>query len=819
MKFKRILSTLLAGVLSLSLLGAAAPAEETTMENVNYGSVDVDDKEIVLEFDLDYKGEFAETISAADFELDYGFNTMTIKSIDWEDDMAFNITLDGKIDRNYETAQVRILSSAFTDGREKVDITFDVVKPQMFIDYQDIKLKDGILSLPISLYQCRFDKAAAVPHFTLTGDVPAKIKGVKKPSDTTAIIELEVTGELDEVLKAIDTAALDGAALEISGEALTTINGAAMNLDMPFEEVVPIIEETAVNADGTIQVLCRLFGYAGEIDTSLITLGGDFAYEEAAFAVSDNNETLISFKVAPAKDFDLISGTITLAAGALTNPWGTPSEELIYSRSISYDEVYNKASAEPEDGAATMGFVPFDQIGEYSYMPYQEFSQIEASEMSIMGVLGTIGTIGSVFGAINNTQTLGEKVANFLGITEQADPLAPVMKELGEIKQGISNLNVMINSLTVDVAVEGAKTRVNSFNEKLVSMEEFVKTINNEIEVEIRTMLRTSDAKTALAGELFDSLTPEEQEEAIERFTSAAASFKSNPNISNTTILIFLGGSKGNVTNIVFSKAAHKIGLKKYEGSPFSGIFVDDYKALCNYVIGGTSQSILVDFDTIINGTYNWESEAYEKRGGYRVMVLSRLIDAGKALNICLDAYSIDYPKADLENAYNSAVRYITTGAGSTKDRSAGLASNKEFNVTINKTLTYYKAFGTTKPLFTAFANAYQDPKMITTEELKLIKIRANRLGCSLRDDMALAGFTLPPKTGKDGGHTYINAGNISSNGLAPNPGSMMDIQWGSPGYYLDDKTSLELEKWLQIYTTPKFVANFNTKCSYLATE
>jgi hypothetical protein len=358
----------------------------------------------------------------------------------------------------------------------------------------------------------------------------------------------------------------------------------------------------------------------------------------------------------------------------------------------------------------------------------------------------------------------------------------------------------MINSLTVDVAVEGAKTRVNSFNEKLVSMEEFVKTFHNELEVEIRTMLRTSDAKTVLAGELFDSLTPEEQEEAIERFTSAAASFKSNPNISKTTILIFLGGSKENVTNIVFSKAAQKIGLKKYEGSPFSGIFVDDYKALCNYVVGGTSQSILVDFDTIINGTYNWESEAYEKRGGYRVMILSRLIDAGRALDLCLDAYSIDYPKADLQNAYNSAVRYVTTGAGSTKDRSAGLASNKEFNVTINKTLIYYKNFGVSNPVIPAGAmlSVIKEPMMITIEELKLIKMRAVRLGRSLREDMSLAGFTLPPNSGENG--AYINAGELVSYGLAPNTDLPFGLQWGSPAFYLDDKLSVEPIKWLQIY-------------------
>ncbi|MDR0986360.1 MAG: hypothetical protein LBL98_01520 [Ruminococcus sp.] len=786
----KIISTILAALLSFSFLGAAAKSDETVMKNVGYGSVDVDEKEIVLEFELDYKDEFANTISAKDFELDYGFNAMTIGSIEWEDDMSFNITLDGKLDRAYETAQVRILSSAFTDGRPYVDVTFDIVKPQMFIDYGNISFEGGILSLPISLYQCKFEKDADVSGISLTGDLPVTVKGFKRVSEKTAVVALAAEGfnNIDEVLKAIDTAALDGAALSLSGDILTTINGTAMNLDMPFEEAIPIIEETVINEDGTIQVLCRLYGYSGKIDNSLITLGGDFG---EGFALYKDNETFLSFKVNPGKE--LITGTITLAPGALTNPWGTPSSTLVYTRSISSDDVSQKATA--------MGFVPFEEIGEYSYMPYQDISEMEVSQTSVLGVLGVIGTVGSVFGAVNSAKTFGETIAGLFGFSAGPDPLAPVMEELNAIRQDIAGLNSMIAGLTVDVAVEGAKTRINSFNEKIVSMNEYVKTFYVETEIEIKTILRMSDAEgvtppSALAGEYYDSLTPEQKQQAIKDFERASVSFKADPGMSKATILANLGGEDSDAATIVFTKAAQKIGLKKYEGSPFSGVFVDDYKSLCNFVSGGTSQSILTDYDVVINGTYNWETEAYEKRAGYRVMVLSTLIDAGKALDVCLSAYSIDYPKTDVQNAYNSAVRYATSGAGSTKDRNEGNFSNRELCLTVNKTVQYYKPLDYGSPLLSPLLNNRKETNVISEGELKLIKLRANRLGRSIRTDMTNSGFSLLPN--KDSNGAYIVAGIPVENGKARDyKYDTSAVRYGAPGYYLDDRKSLEPVSWL----------------------
>ncbi|MDR0903234.1 MAG: hypothetical protein LBM59_01210 [Ruminococcus sp.] len=823
MKINKILSTALAALLCFSLLGAAAATDETSMGIENYGSVDVDEKEVVLEFDLDYKDEFADTISAADFELDYGFNEMTIKSIDWEDDMAFNITLDGKIDRNYETAQVRILSSAFTDGRQNVDVTFDIVKPQMFIDYAKITLADGVLSLPVTLYQCKFEKTADVSGISLTGDAPVTISGFKKTNEKTAVIELTADGfeDIDAILKAIDKAALEGAAIAISGDILTTINGTAMNLDMPFEEAVPVIEKTAVNSDGSIQVLCRIFGYSEAIDSSLITLGGDFADEAAAFTVSDTGEILISFTVSPAKDFDIISGDITLAAGALTNPWGTPSEKLFFERNITFDDVYAAPSAETNEGAATMGYIPFEEIGEYSYMPYREFSEIEASEMSVMGVLSVIGTVGSVIGAINNTQIFGEKVAQFFGFTEAADPMAPVMQELSEIRREISTVNAMINSLTVDVAVEGAKTRINSFNEKVVSMNEFVKTFNNEVEVEIKTMLRMTDSGAALAGEYFDSLTPEEQEQAIKDFEKASVSFKADPGQTKTTTMSNLGGENSDAAIIIFSKAAQKIGLKTYDQSPFSSNFVNDYKALCNLIGGGVSQSILVDYDTIINGTYCWETEAYKYRAGYRAMLLSTLIDAGKALEICLSAYSIDYPKTDLQNAYNNTLQYVISGKGSTKDRNTGLSSNQKYSLVLNKKLSYYSYWKNSYNIYPVTEKGFGNYKnTIPLEDLKLIKIRTNKLDRTLRQDMTKAGFAVPPDHDQKG--AFIIAGKVESNGADPayNGTGIIALRFGATAYYVNDKVSVEPVKWLHVFSSRFGIIatkDFNNSYSFLS--
>ncbi|MDR0986361.1 MAG: hypothetical protein LBL98_01525 [Ruminococcus sp.] len=776
MKINKIIGTILAAMLCLSLAGAAAVSEERdvtpVMQNVSYGTVDVDDREIVLEFDLDYKDEIAKTLSAKDIELDYGFHAMTIKSINWNNDLTFNITLDGKIDRNFETAQVRLLTSAFTGDRDPADITFDIVKPQMFIDYDDISFTDGVLSLPVTLYQCEFVKTWDISHITLTGDVPFTVSGLKITNAENAVVELLTEGfdDIDSALKAVSNASL-----VISGKALTTINGTTMSLDMPFNEVIPTIEETAPNEDGTVQVLCRLIGSEKTLDSSLISLGGGFADKEAAFTISETGETLISFKVKP-DGVNLTSGTITLAAGALTNPWGTPSEKFVYTRSISYDDIYGEETAEPEDGdavaTAALGFVPFDEIGEYSFMPYEETADLTYSEMGLIDIVGSLGPAANVFMIAYYSLGIGLKIASVAGYLPDGN--AQTAKALNGIEGEISSLTALINNLSVDVSVENAKTRVQNFNRDLTAMNETRKQFYNEFDSEVRKLILEPSAEKALAGEIFDNYSQTEKDHAIREYERAYPIFKANKRLTKVQILEYFGGQYA--YPIIFAKAAEKIGPKYYNTTVNGNRLTVAYITLCKQVSGGSySQSILTDVDCVINGTYNWEGEAYPKRADYRAMIQARLYELGNFVDICMSTYDYDLDKSDAANAYTEAINYITTGAGLTRDRKFPSTNpSLDFCVTLNRKFRIVGALN-------------HDREFADKDQLMLLKMRTNRLGRTLAEDFKAAGLILNGEP-----VTYLAAGPIRDRTKGFQPFGY--THWKNvDAYRMDDRGGIDL--------------------------
>jgi hypothetical protein len=720
--------------MALSLMGAANNTEETSIDQINE-TVDVDEKDIVLEFDLDYKDEFAATVSAKDFKLDYGFNTMTVKSIEWKDDMAFKVTLDGKIDKNYETAQVRILSSAFTDGRESVDITFDIVKPQMFIEYSDISFEDGVLKMPITLYQCKFEQKVDITNVSFTGDVPAEITAFKKIDDTNAVISMTVENydDIDAVLKAFNKVGLDGAEIAVSGEALTTINGTAVDLTMPFAGVVPQIEETVPNEDGTLQVLCRLYGYNKTIDTSLITLGGNFAYsaDTAAFTISEDGETLMSFTVDPTKAEDLLlRGKLTLAAGALTNPWGTASEELSYERSISFEE---PISYSKETEAVSLEFIPFGEIGTYSYMPYTVITDEMYTPTSLASFFSSLSPISDSLEIVNSAIAFGTKIAQWAGWIEADD--APEMKILAEIKAlqtQNTNLGLMIQNLSDEVGKQGAKTRIQNFETRLADLSAVTKEYTAEIDKEVRKLLRTGSADVILSGADYNSLSEKDKQTAKTNLETTIKNYSQTQ--SKAQIMASLGGNNSFAAKMLFAKAGETVGKSFYK-YPVNGTTLNaSFISLCNTVTTPGTTNVLADFDEIINNTYNWEYEAFPFRDKFREMIISRLYESYSVLTKCIAADPDLTDASNVSTAYTNLYNYFRTGAGVSKDRNpANPSSNKGFCITANKVLTFVKStdyWGANSPTF------YRSDKFLHIDVAKQMKLRAVKLGRSIAADM-----------------------------------------------------------------------------------
>jgi hypothetical protein len=525
-------------------------------------AVDIVDTRLVFECALE-GGTLADTLTVSDFELSYGLDSMTIESVQRLGDTRAKLTLAGEVLDEYDTGTVTLLSSGIAGGESSVSFELELLKPQAMIDYHEISMKDGILSLPITLYQCAFlqPQAADVKNYSLTGldDPNISVSGVEIVNDMDAVVHLTANGygDMDDVLKALDdAAAYSGAALEISGEALNTVEGAAISLDMPFASVVPQLTATKPNGDGSLQAYFLLRGYASDeiIDGAYISLGGDFLYEseraEHSYSLTPSGETHISFTVGARADDDdeAITGTITLAAGALTNPWGTLSKELTYVRSVSLEAAGLVAPDDTGDtsdtgdaGATDLGtlstnsklfglsagateaeIVPLmrpngpgedpDYDGDFDFITGDEYDELFDAEIAgyfdgpglmdateafdkftdaVTNALGYVKTAVKVFGAIKSVYEIGRQAAEWFGWVEPKETATgQMLKAVKGLNTAVANLSAQVKLLTYEVIYQSKKTTIQGVENRLIGLQETIKNFDTDLTGEVRRMLR-----------------------------------------------------------------------------------------------------------------------------------------------------------------------------------------------------------------------------------------------------------------------------------------------------------------------------------------
>jgi hypothetical protein len=826
MKINRLLATLLAGMLCFSLLGASAQGSTEDVPDIaqTVSDVDVDDTEITLEFKLDSKDELKKDLTAEDFEFSYGFDTMTVKSIDWKDDTTLSVTLSGEINHIYESGEIKVLSSAFTDGRADVYLDYDIKKPQMIVDYSEFTFEDGVLKIPVTLFDCAFEDTAAAADVTLTAPEGFEVTDLEITDRENGVISIKAEDfeSLDAALTAIDADL--ASAVAISGDALNTDGDAAIGLNLPFASIVPMIEDTSKNADGTVQVLVRLFGYYdSEIKASHITLGGDLAFAGGTTGVTldeTTGETLLSFTIDPEtaaeKDY-LISGTITLEAGAMTNPWGTPTKKQVYEFSVSLEDAFivpvEEEIAETAKTAETMGYVPFEEIGQYSYMPYSD----EKPEAVMTGTVDLILTgvefipgsdvVTKPFKKLMSIYDYGRKVLEFFGwVTPKESANEKMMKSIKSIESQVSNLTYMVNRLVVETRMVSAKAHVNEFSKTLNFLHHIGNQFDNSLTAKIRLLMKPdyitsrqletdAPALESLAGAEFNSLSEKEQEQAVAQMKKAMKSyFTASGTPTKEQIMTMLGGADSLAARLIVSKATKEIGTEYYHKVVDGNSLYVAFQNACDEAVGTDPNkgSVFTSIDYMANNTYNWESEAFEVRQSYRQFADVRLIQASNLLSVCLNAYMSTMDTSDVSSAYERARAYYTTGAGKTVNRRPessprtvgyciplkGLVRINTLNSSENPT-GYYSVHST--------GGAY-DTRLpavnLTTAELKILKERANLLGRSLDVDFKENGIA---NYGGRGGDVIIG-------GPLDQEGFYKTDHFGY-GYRLSDSTSVNAIK------------------------
>jgi hypothetical protein len=767
MKTNRLLATLLAGMLCFSLLGATAKTEDTDIPTVDptETTVDGDDEEVVLDFTLDDKDEFKKDLTADDFKLSYGFGNMTVKSIEWTGDLAFSVTLDGEIDKNFPSGEISVLASAFTNGGEEFDITYQIQKPVLYIAYDEYSFKDGVLGIPLTLTGCGFLKTASAADITITGADGFEVVDLTVVDAQNAYVNLSAEGydNIDDALTALDNAAAEnGASIEVSGNAVTTIEGGGMNLTVPFAAVVPMVEETSLNDDGTVQVLVRLFGYSSEkaIDATYISLGGDFKYDGGVTGVTldeTTGETLLSFPIdatkAASEDY-MILGTITLASGAMKNPWGTMSKAQTDRLSVSLEEAFlvpvEEETAETAETAETMGYVPFEEIGTYSYMPYEdekpEVLQVQTELKLLVDGLKLIPgseLLSKPLAKFNKIYDYAQKLGSFFGLfPEKESKEQQILNSLKNLEKAISNVNTAVQQLREELLEESAKTRIRSFHTELAAIHSTVKLYQDAVKANTITQLKPSGMTRAkvltkeFAEELlscveYEDLTKAEQEAAIALVNSTSQKLYSGQINTAEEVIASLGGKNSNTAKIVLGKVGSVVGEEYFKTTVNGHKFPVSFMVVCNEITGITGgHSIVKDVDDMIESTYNWENETTSNRVAYRTFLSSCLLEASNVLSMCYYGYDPNMSTATEADAYNAAYNYYMTGAGKVTWHIPQATQIEQYCITLGKTLILEDSEKWTK------IKMWNATGVLKEDDLKKIMMRAHNLGRSLEEDM-----------------------------------------------------------------------------------
>jgi hypothetical protein len=833
MKINRLLATLLAGMLCFSLLGASAQGNTEDVPDIaqTVSDVDVDDTEITLEFKLDSKDDLKKDLTAEDFEFSYGFDTMTVKSIDYKDDGALAITLSGEINHIYESGEIKVLSSAFTDGRPDIYLDYDIKKPQMIVDYSEFTFEDGVLKIPVTLFDCAFEETAAAADVTLTAPEGFEVTALEITDRENGVISIKAEDfeSLDAALTAIDADL--ASAVAISGDALNTDGDAAIGLNLPFASIVPMIEDTSKNADGTVQVLVRLFGYYdSEIKSAYITLGGDLAYAGGTTGVTSDEttgETLLSFTIDPEtaaeKDY-LISGTITLEAGAMTNPWGTPTKKQVYELSVSLEDAFivpETQEADIKTAAETMGYVPFEDIGQYSYMPYSD----EKPEAVMTGTIDLIvkgvefipgsDVVTQPFKKLMTAYDYGRKVLEFFGwVTPKESANDKMMKSLKNIESQVTNLTAQVNRLFVEVKMTDAKKQVNDFSKMLNSMHHIANQFDISLTAKIRLLMKPdfisaksletdAPAMNSLSGDEFDSLSEKDQAQATAQMKKAMKSyFSASGTPTKAQIITMLGGVDSLAAKIIIAKATKEIGTEYYHKVIDGNTLYVTFRNACDEALGTDPNkgSVFKSIDYMVDNTYNWEAEAYPIRQAYRNFTDARLIEASNLLSVCFNAYMSTMDTSEISSTYERTRAYYTTGAGKTVNRRPdsspktvgyciplkGLVRLNKFRSNLNP--ARYETVRSTSGDYANLPNT-----TITTSELRILKERTNLLGRSLEEDLNAGGVI----NNNGYGGVVIIGSPLGEEGV-------FHQVWYGHGYDLRDKTSINpiqiRYRWSTIY-------------------
>lgn len=539
---------------------------------------------------------FEDGISENDIYLNNAFSDMEIESVS-SSDKNLTVQLKGSPVRNeagaYQWGSINVKPSGITDGYADVTSKIDIQLASAYIDTATLKFENGKINADLKVYGIVDINTLTKDNIVIDG---ATVEVAEKTDENT----VKLTIASDGVKSINDFADLFGGKAMKLGDYETTVTVSQAS----FYPVFDYVEEDGDN----LKIILKLYANGGTFDeklkTDAISFADDFkdAKVDSVKVDSDTVATLILSVPANGQTTETMkmNGTVTLAAGSLTNAWGDKtSKESAYTRDYSGETLGRQLSG----GGKLFG--PGDVVSEADIESAKKAAEAVKSlseELSEFGqlftyagygfkVISTFKTILEIAGAIQSEHA--QIMEQFTKINQKLDQM---MEEIQNIRQDI--VNVQKNEI---------RTQLETYNTTIDKLDSKVNTVSS---VYSRATKDLAKSDSRFADLDWDNMSDEEAAEL-----------------------------SGILIDYILEKGENVKDKNYYDfvNSDFAEM-KSAFESIAKSVSRQTSDNPISLYDESCSLSYNFDTQAYAFRVGQRVAVRELLAKAYSEIAIRYDA-------------------------------------------------------------------------------------------------------------------------------------------------------------------------------------
>ena len=268
---------------------------------------------------------FSDKITAEDLHTGGSFEGMEVHLVS-SGKKNITVELTGEMKRDsyanaYLSGTVSVGRGGVENGYGDVSTVVAVEDTAVSISRENLKIKDGILSMPVLLSGGAFASEVKAESFVIEG---LKVESVERKSDQEVSVQVSLDYQAESINQAIEL--LNEKSLDIKEDATNTGQELSVSLAMAEASFYPVfdyVDEEEGKLVFTLILMPQQGTFAEKITQENFTLGNDFAEGKIrSVKIQDDGNAELIMEI-PAGDLSVdtmnLSGTVTSGSGTLVN--------------------------------------------------------------------------------------------------------------------------------------------------------------------------------------------------------------------------------------------------------------------------------------------------------------------------------------------------------------------------------------------------------------------------------------------------------------------------------------------------------------------